>query len=150
MDETPDPYTDDAEWDPDTAPDGSSPTDGPTRRGEFSDAITYYDVLGLDRLETVTSDEIRRAYLDALLDTDGDGDEERARSKARSLFEARYALMTFREQYDEMVSELGPRLGHQVFIQWRIVGEPSDVHQWIVDHKPENQSFTDDGFGDSR
>ncbi|SEP64969.1 hypothetical protein [Natrinema salaciae] len=150
MDDVPDPFANDAEWGLDTALDGSSPTDELTAVDEWSDATTYYDVLDLDRLEAVTSDDIRRAYLDALLDTDGDGDEERARSKARTVFEARYALMTFRAQYDEMVRELGPRLGHQAFVQWRVVGEPSNVHQWIVNHNPESQSVTDDGFEDGR
>ena len=149
MDEIPDPYSDDEAWNPDTA-DDALPADELANLAEFSDAVTYYGDLGLDRLENPSDDEIKRAYLDALLEADGDGDEERAQLEAKLLFEARYTLMTYREQYDRMIGELGPRLGHQTFVQWRIAGEPSDVDGWIVDHKPENQSFSDGGLEEFR
>lgn len=149
MDDIPNPYSDDDAWDPDTADDALQAGEL-ADLAEFSDWETYYDSLELDRLEDPADDEIKRAYLDLLLEADGDGDEERAQQKAKLLFEARYTLMAYREQYDRMIGKLGPRLGHQTFVQWRIAGEPSDVDGWIVDHKPENQSFCDVGFKEFR
>lgn len=146
MTEAPDPYTDGEAWDPDLPADNRVRSTRERLEYANSGAETYYEVLGLERTEDISNATIKQAFHERLLETRGDGDEAGARAKTRILLEARDALRRHGSEYYRMVSKLGPRLGHQAFIQWRIIGGSSDVARWIRKYKPENQSFRDGGF----
>ncbi|WP_232702200.1 hypothetical protein [Halobacterium wangiae] len=146
MDDVPNPYSDDDAWDPDAPSPEESPSTELANIPEFPNAITYYDVLGLERKAECSTEQISQAFKDRLLATEGHGEESRARSKARALLEARDTLKLHKSTYEEMLEHLGPRLGHQTFIQWRIAGMPSDTTAWMREHKPENQTFRDEGY----
>lgn len=144
MDEIPDPYSDDA-WDPDESA-GDEPAISLTSTHDVPSATDYFEVLEIDRTETLSRDRVEGAFEDKLLATNGDGDERRARLETRVQMEARDELLANLEVYARMIDELGPRLGHQTYLRWRIVGSPPDVDRWIVENSPENLSFTDRGF----
>jgi len=144
MDDIPDPYSDDA-WDPDESADGG-PAISLTSTDDVSRATDYFDVLGIDRSEELSITRVEDAFHEQLLATKGDGDEARARRETRLQMEARKELLDNLEAYSTMIDELGPRLGHQTYVRWRIVGSPPDIDRWITDNRPENVSLTDHGF----